>query len=431
MRLFIPYVMLMTDLPKPKSQNNFHSPKAALTDVSKYALLDLPVKWVKSDDELYQLIDEIDSIDVVALDTEFIKRDTYYPILALVQINTGKAVYLVDAPHLDLTEFWEALCEVPSMVWYACGEDLGIFYLLSNSPPLSNVFDVQIGVAYLTGKLQVGYSQAVSEILGVTIDKGESQSNWLARPLTPKQELYAINDVRYLLALHEVVGQALADRGIQSYAQEDSTLYAKELYDAHHVSDDELYLDYVAPNYTQEQLAALKGLIMWREALARAMNRPRSFIIGKQPLREMVEMLPTSMKSLAYTTLNRATLRRYGAEILRVIDESKTLPASQMPSKVPIYVSKTKPFKQALDRATDTQAQILGIPSNLMLKGRWLHELLYHVYQGLPTDDIRDLSDGLQGYRRTWIIQTLLPLLYEYEKDIRDGFERDIIDKEG
>lgn len=424
MRLFIPYVMLMTDLPNPKSQNDFHFPKAALTDVSKYALLDLPVKWVKSDDELYQLIDEIDSIDVVALDTEFIKRDTYYPLLALVQVNTGKAVYLVDAPHLDLTHFWEALCEVPNMVWYACGEDLGIFYLLADSPPLTNVFDVQIGVAYLTGKLQVGYSHAVSEILGVTIDKGESQSNWLARPLTPEQEQYAINDVRYLLALYEVVHQTLADQGILSYAQEDSTLYAKELYDAHHLSDDELYLDYVAPTYTQEQLAVLNALVMWREALARATNRPRSFIIGKQPLREMVEEMPTTMKSLAYTTLNRATLRRYGSEIIRVIQEAKTLPKSELPCKIPVYTSKTKSFKPALDKATNTQAQILGIPSNLMLKGRWLHELLYHVYQGLPSNDIRDLSGGLQGYRRTWIIRTLLPLLYEYEKDIRDGFER-------
>ena len=418
---------MMNDVKKPmndvKNPNDFSFPYAHLSD-DEHALLDLPSKWVRTDDELYKLIDEIDDMDVVALDTEFIKRNTYYPILALVQVNTGKGIYLVDAPRLDLTEFWQALCEVPSMVWYACGEDLGIFYLLANNPPLTNVFDVQIGVAYLTGKPQVGYSQAVNEILGVALDKGESQSNWLARPLTPEQELYAINDVRYLLILHQAVVQALNARQILDYANEDSTLYAKELYNTQHLDDDKLYLDHITPTYTRQQLAVLQALTMWRESLARAVNEPRSFIIGKQALREITESLPTNMKDLARTTLNRSVLRRYGSEIIRVIKEAKEdLPQTQMPIKTPIYTSKIKPHRHALDEATNVQARLLNIPANLLLKGRWINELMYHVYQGLPVDDTHVLSEGLQGYRRAWIVGTVLPLLYEHEQSIRDGFD--------
>lgn len=417
---------MMNDVKKPmndvKNPNDFSFPYAHLSD-DEHALLDLPSKWVRTDDELYKLIDEIDDVDVVALDTEFIKRNTYYPILALVQVNTGKGIYLVDAPRLDLTEFWQALCEVPSMVWYACGEDLGIFYLLANNPPLTNVFDVQIGVAYLTGKPQVGYSQAVNEILGVALDKGESQSNWLARPLTPEQELYAINDVRYLLILHQAVVQALNARQILDYANEDSTLYAKELYNTQHLDDDKLYLDHITPTYTRQQLAVLQALTMWRESLARAVNEPRSFIIGKQALREITESLPTNMKDLARTTLNRSVLRRYGSEIIRVIKEAKDLPQTQMPIKTPIYTSKIKPHRHALDEATNVQARLLNIPANLLLKGRWINELMYHVCQGLPVDDTHVLSEGLQGYRRAWIVGTVLPLLYEHEQSIRDGFD--------
>lgn len=417
---------MMNDVKKPmndvKNPNDFSFPYAHLSD-DEHALLDLPSKWVRTDDELYKLIDEIDDVDVVALDTEFIKRNTYYPILALVQVNTGKGIYLVDAPRLDLTEFWQALCEVPSMVWYACGEDLGIFYLLANNPPLTNVFDVQIGVAYLTGKPQVGYSQAVNEILGVALDKGESQSNWLARPLTPEQELYAINDVRYLLILHQAVVQALNARQILDYANEDSTLYAKELYNTQHLDDDKLYLDHITPTYTRQQLAVLQALTMWRESLARAVNEPRSFIIGKQPLREITESLPINMKDLARTTLNRSVLRRYGSEIIRVIKEAKDLPQTQMPIKTPIYTSKIKPYRHALDEATNVQARLLNIPANLLLKGRWINELMYHVCQGLPVDDTHVLSEGLQGYRRAWIVGTVLPLLYEHEQSIRDGFD--------
>lgn len=410
---------MMNDVKNP---NDFSFPYAHLSD-DEHALLDLPSKWVRTDDELYKLIDEIDDVDVVALDTEFIKRNTYYPILALVQVNTGKGIYLVDAPRLDLTEFWQALCEVPSMVWYACGEDLGIFYLLANNPPLTNVFDVQIGVAYLTGKPQVGYSQAVNEILGVALDKGESQSNWLARPLTPEQELYAINDVRYLLILHQAVVQALNARQILDYANEDSTLYAKELYNTQHLDDDKLYLDHITPTYTRQQLAVLQALTMWRESLARAVNEPRSFIISKQSLREITESLPTNMKDLARTTLNRSVLRRYGSEIISVIKEAKDLPQTQMPIKTPIYTSKIKPHRHALDEATNVQARLLNIPANLLLKGRWINEFMYHVCQGLPVDDTHVLSEGLQGYRRAWIVGTVLPLLYEHEQSIRDGFD--------
>lgn len=271
----------------------------------------LPTIWVQNDDDLYALIDEIDASDVVALDTEFIKRTTYYPILALIQINTGNAIYLIDAPKLDLTEFWQALAEVPIMVWYACGEDLGIFYLLAKCPPLTNIFDVQIGVAYLSGKLQAGYSQALNEMLGIEIDKGESQSNWLARPLSYEQETYAANDVRYLLKLYEVVRTELAARGILNCVLEDSNHYARELHTIQNQPDEMLYLDLLAPIYNRRQLGVLQQLTIWREALARATNEPRSFIISKQALREIVQDMPDSIKLLARTTINRAVLRRY------------------------------------------------------------------------------------------------------------------------
>lgn len=410
----------MTDLQNPEQLGKFTFPKAT---IDHNTLLDLPTKWVQTDDELYALIDEIDSVDVVALDTEFIKRDTYYPILALVQVNTGRGIYLVDAPRLDLSEFWQALCEVPSMVWYACGEDLGIFYLLAKCPPLTNIFDVQIGVAYLTGKLQVGYSQSVHEILGVALDKGESQSNWLARPLTTNQEEYAVNDVRYLLALYEVVHQNLSKNQTLDYVMEDCTHYAKELHEAQCISDDELYLEFVAPTYDREQLAVLQALTAWREGVARAGNVPRSFVIGKQPLREIIETLPTNLKELGYTTMNRSAVRRHGENIIRLIKEAKTLPKDSMPEKIPAYTSKAKPFRKELDQATDEQATLLNVPSNLLLKGRWINELLLHVYEGRASDEVAHLPEPLMGYRRAWVVETVLPLLYKYKKAIDEGFE--------
>lgn len=380
----------------------------------------LPRYWVDTANALATLVDEIDQADIIALDTEFIKRTTYYPILALIQVNTGKAVYLIDAPRLDLSEFWQALAEVPKMVWYACGEDLGIFYLLTDCPPLTNVFDVQIGVAYLSGRLQMGYSQAVNEILGIELDKGESQSDWLARPLSNNQKCYADHDVRYLLALYEVVKDALDKKGILAYVNEDSLLYAKELHANEHISDDKRYLEFLAPNYNKQQILVLQALIMWREALARAKNEPRTFIINKQALREIILTLPTTIKELAQTTINRKSLRLYGQEIIKLIKDAKSLPQDTLPLAEPTYTSKQKPFKNALDQAILTHSKQLGIPQNLLMKGRWINELLYLVYQDMPPVH---LSDGLMGYRHDWVIQTVLPLLYQYRLNIISGFE--------
>ncbi|WP_323841542.1 MULTISPECIES: ribonuclease D [unclassified Moraxella] len=388
-------------------------------DVDFHALNDLPTIWVRTEDELYALIDEIDSVDVVALDTEFIKRTTYYPILALVQVNTGRAIYLVDAPKLDLTEFWQALIEVPTMVWYACGEDLGIFYLLAKNPALTNIFDVQIGVAYLTGRLQVGYGQAVSEILGIDLNKGESQSDWLIRPLSQEQEVYAANDVRYLLALYEAVKEKLQQNQVIEYVYEDSNLYAKELHDTANMDDGILYLDFCAPEYNRLQIGVLKELVLWRESLARAINEPRTFIISKQAMREIIETLPDNIKLLARTTINRGSLRKYGDEIVRIIHSVKSQSADTLPPlPPPVYRSKDKPFKKLLDQAISDYSHVIHVPENILLRGRWINDLLIMVAQGSSDDQ---LPLGLQGYRKAWTIGTLLPLLQQYKPQILAG----------
>lgn len=374
-----------------------------------HTLQKLPVHWVDSVTTLYQLIDEIDTLERVALDTEFIKRDTYFPTLALVQVNTGEAIYLVDAKKLDLTDFWQALIEIPQMIWYACGEDLGIFYWLSHCPPLSNIFDVQIGVAYLTGNLQMGYSRAVSEVLGVTLAKTESQSDWLIRPLTQAQESYASDDVRYLLALHDSVCAALQVRDLLVAAVEDSDTYAKELYELATFSDEERYLSYISATFNHKQITVLQALVAWREALARTTNQPTSFVISKQALREIIETLPNNKKTLAHTTINRATLRLYGNEILQIIQSSQALPIQErpvMPLTVPLDLEKA--VKECLQELAEQESKRTGIPAKLLFKGRWLDELFYVATK---QDDMHLHTKALLGYRHAWLSKTVLPAL--------------------
>ena len=189
------------------------------------ALLDVAdavdVTWVREQHQLAEVINALATCGRVALDTEFIKRDTYYPRLALVQLNTGNHVYLLDAPELQLSELWEALRQVDVAIWHACGEDLGIFYLLSGCPPLTNIFDTQIANSFLDGEYTIGYQGLVEQELGIVLDKHETRSNWIRRPLSDSQLKYAALDVEYLIHLYKFQKEELSRSNKMIWLEQD------------------------------------------------------------------------------------------------------------------------------------------------------------------------------------------------------------------
>lgn len=376
-----------------------------LTTEQKQALDELPTIWVRNDEQLDKLMDEIDEVDIIALDTEFIKRDTFFPRLALLQVNTGRAIYLLDVPKLDLYDFWQVIADVPTMVLHACGEDLGIYYLLSELPALDNVFDTQIGLSFLTGELSFGYQKALLDTLDIHVDKGESQSDWLQRPLTPEQERYASDDVRYLLALYDEIKTQLTEQHLFDFAKQDSQHYAHELYQVSQQDDDKIYLSVADFRYSREQLAILQALCEWREQLARSINRPRTYILRPQALQEIVEKPPLSLKQLSFTSIKPNVIRMYGQEILKIINDIRKNSDDSYPDTLPIpYRSLTDDTQKQLQSLIDNQATTINVPNNVLIRKKWLTD----VY-AFAMDNNRELPIYLLGWRHDWVIGTLVP----------------------
>lgn len=392
-----------------------------LTATQRQQLVDLPSRWVTTQEQLFNLLDEIDTCQRIALDTEFIKRDTFYPILALVQVNTGKGVYLLDVPKLYMDEFWEVIRDVPTLVLHACGEDLGIYYLLSELPPLDNVFDTQIALGFLVGESAWGYQRALAEVLGIHVDKGESQSDWLQRPLTFEQEQYAADDVRYLLALHDAIAEQLAARALLDYAREDCQSYAREVYDNINTADDALYLSVADFRDSPQQLALLQALCEWREELARSLNRPRTFILRPQTLREIVDKPPHSIKQLSFTSIKPNVIRQYGQEILALVAEVRQADPANYPATLPPpYRNLDNPTQKAVSQATREYAAKLGMDESVLMRKKWLSELYAQILanqtaqanaQHNPSNLAANLSPWLRGWRQAWAIATLVPIL--------------------
>ncbi len=388
----------------------------ALLDIADEAI----VTWVREQSQLQEVIEALATCGRVALDTEFIKRDTYYPRLALVQLNTGNHIYLLDAPQLQLKDFWQALSEVDVAIWHACGEDLGIFYLLSGCPPLTNIFDTQIALSYLTGQLQMGYQQALDDQLDMHIDKEQSQSDWLQRPLSDEQEQYAIDDVRFLPALYLSLEYELKKQGLYDYVWADCQLYASDLYAAQQVEDEAMYLTMADYRYNSQQMAILKAVATWREELARSTNQPRTFVIKKQAVREIITEKPSSMRELAHkTTMHRSMLRLYGEELLKVIREARNLPANEHPAcLLPPYRSKNKILSKAVQQAIDEHARTTGVPESVLMRKKWLGQL----YEVIAFEqDLSNLPQGLKGWRNDWVVHTLIPIIEKHKTELQQG----------
>ncbi|MBA2239532.1 MAG: ribonuclease D, partial [Lysobacter sp.] len=158
----------------------------------------------------------------IGFDTEFIRERTYWPQLALVQIATGDAVLLVDPLAPGMNEALAPILDNPAIlkVMHSASEDLIAFKRACGTVP-APLFDTQVAAALAGVAAGIGYQKLVMETLGVALEKGETRSDWLRRPLSPSQLQYAADDVRHLFALHDALRGGLEALGRLAWCQED------------------------------------------------------------------------------------------------------------------------------------------------------------------------------------------------------------------
>lgn len=377
---------------------------------------ELPTVWVGDEDGLYDLIDELDGLDSAAFDTEFISQNTYQPILALVQVNTGRAIYLVDAPKLDLTEFWECLSELPTMLWYAMGEDVMIIH---QSHPdiraLDNVVDVQVLVAFISGIAQVSYKKALYNLLGLELEKGEARSDWLARPLTHAQEQYAADDVRYLPVLYQAAKDALlaVDARFLDYALDDSISYARHIYADLHKDDALLYLNYIQSTHTSQDLALLQDLLVWREQVARASNRPPGLILKRSDILNILERPPKSLPALSGLGVYGSKIRHHGTEILKVVEASLARKESNRP-QVSLDIHHNASLYTFLSEYNTRRALQMNLAHDILLFKPALLKWVYSRLVAGASLDKEELPPYLERWRRSILIDELLPQAHAF-----------------
>ena len=363
-------------------------------------------QFIQQQQDLTPVLEKMDRNEVYGLDTEFIKVDTLWPKLGVFQINVENNVYLLDGTTLDLSEFWNKLFRAQQNVFHACSEDIDLIYHYAQHKTLNNVFDTQVGMSFLGHGLQVSYQNALKQILDVDIDKGETRSNWLARPLSPAQLSYAANDVLYLMNLSEKVKQELDSKSLLNFALEDCKHLTQEI--ATETPLHLLYQDIGNYRHSRRQLMQLQQLAVWREHMVKALNTPRSFILKNSSMIDLVEKNPKNAFQLSgVKDIRQNVVREHGKTILDLV---KFLPEqADWPLRMarPIRHS-SKDVGEKIDHLIQNVVNETSIPKEVLMRKKWMNALHQHV---VFHNDEQDLPDYLLGWRYDLLTQPLIQLL--------------------
>ena len=250
---------------------------------------------------------------------------TYYPELCLIQVASAEGIACIDplAP-LSLHPLLEVLHDPAiTKVMHAARQDLELFYLLDRRLP-GPLFDTQIAAALLGFDDQIGYGRLVEQLLGITLDKAHTRTDWAERPLSSQQLAYAAEDVEHLVTLFETLRSRLDARGRLGWLEED----ARALLDAslYSVLPEEMWqrVKGQAGLRTPAQRHALELLAAWREREAMSRNRPRQWVLKDAQLLALARMLPTSRARLAQVPeLPRVVVERYAPTLLELMTTAR------------------------------------------------------------------------------------------------------------
>nr|WP_275658774.1 ribonuclease D [Vibrio brasiliensis] len=337
--------------------------------------------------------------DVVMLDTEFVRTRTYYPQLGLIQLYDGQTLSLIDPTVIDdMTAFVHLLQDTSVLkVLHACGEDLEVFQNSFGCLPYPMV-DTQLMAAFLGHGLSTGFAALVNEYLNVELDKSESRTDWLARPLTDKQLEYAAADVYYLLPLYEQLFENITQAGWWQAAQQESDLIASKRIKT--VNPECAYLDVKgAWQLKPKELAILKPLATWRLKEALKRDLALNFIFKENDLLTVARLGIQNRKRMEQEGMDLRSVQRHSARIISIVKAAQMTPEEEYPQKIerlmdmPGYKQKFKVLKDEVKRASQTS----GLATEFLASKKQLNQLISWVWK--KDRDPASLPDVMQSWR--------------------------------
>jgi ribonuclease D len=366
------------------------------------------LRYIDTPDALDTLCAGLCGHDRIALDTEFIREDTYYPKLCLIQVSVPGSTACIDTlalPHLN--PLLERIHDPAiTKIFHASHQDMEIFYHLCDGRLPAPVFDTQLAAPLLGLPSQASYASLVDKLLGVTLEKGHARTDWSRRPLSRAQLEYAADDVRWLGPLYLELCARLEAAGRLEWLREDCAAicdparYANAPEGAWKRIRGAGFLD-------GAQLRVLQALAAWRETRARAEDRPRGWLLRDDALLDIARIGPVTRDRLEeIRSLPQKAAKRYGAALIDIVRAASAAGNGAAPAAVAGAGRLTDGEKALLKRMTERvrrTAAELSIEPAAIASRRDLLELLHRG----------EAPALLSGWRRDVVGDELLALLLD------------------
>lgn len=293
---------------------------------------------ITTTEALTAFCDRLASADFITVDTEFMRENTYWPELCLVQIADVNEAAAIDplAPGIDLKPMLDLLVNNEDVlkIFHAGGQDVEIIYNLTGKTP-HPIFDTQIAMMAISQSEQIGYSNLVESWLGLSIDKGARFTDWSRRPLTERQIEYAIGDVTHLAKIFPRMLKRLIKTGRGEWLD----IEMEKLADPEHYRSDPqtVWQKIRAPSRNPAVLGRLKALAAWRETEAMDKNIPRGRIMRDETLADVASHPPKEQHELAKVRGLSSGWKDndIGRRLMQTLADAKPMSESEMPAKTP------------------------------------------------------------------------------------------------
>lgn len=279
--------------------------------------------YIDSDVQLITFSRKIASAEWIAVDTEFMRERTYYAQLALIQITCDAGSALIDAPALHSLEPLVDAFTRPNClkIMHSASQDLEVLHQAFGQMP-GPLFDTQIAASFLGEPDQIAYAAIVKDRLGIELEKDQTRTNWLQRPLSAAQLVYAEADVIYLHKLYQGLVNELAPLGRLEWVEKESQALADKTRQA---LAPELAWQRVKsiPHLEPEQQQIAIALACWREKRAQKRDMPREWILKKQLLSTLAKTQPATIMQLkAIEGASEKLVQNIGRYLLEVIAQT-------------------------------------------------------------------------------------------------------------
>lgn len=372
--------------------------------------LNIPIRWVRSDSELQSACNGWLQCELLVIDTEFVRRRTFYPIPALLQFYDGDVIFIVDP--LEITQ-WQALAAVMSAptvlkIFHACSEDLEVFWRLLGLIP-APLFDTQIAAGLCGLRPSMGYNKLVMALCEIDLPKDETNSDWLARPLSDNQLQYAAYDVYYLYKIYQQLAQTAASKARLDWVQQDSAVMGSALSTL--IEPEQIYRRLKgAQRLSRRELAVARELCAWREQIARNSDLPRSWVLKDSAVLSMARIQPRDVADLARVKdLQASTARKQGTQLLELVARGLQLAQDKLPEPLPepLQTAEKASMVQVQD-VVKSCAEELQLAPELLMNRKQIAEATLRLLAA--QQDILPADIG------PWRRQVLGPKLQEIER---------------